>query len=615
MDANEVKNRLAEQAENVCRHLLPAGKRHGRQWRVGDLSNHEGDSLVIEVEGAKVGVWSDFASSEKGGNLLELWRAVRALDFSTAFRQACEWLGVSSEGYAKTFLRTAARPKQKYAIPAAKFVPLLQSGVVWRYLTAERGISVETLEQYGVAETQERDAYVFPSYAANGKTLEMWKSVALQRTDRGKKITYTSSGTAKTLFGKHAVSGHMGTLVITEGEIDAMSVAEIGGFAVSVPYGAKAENGQGRSSNDEWIEYDWEWLQQFTTIILCFDSDEEGRGAALDVLKRLGRERCRLVKLPEGCKDPNECLVKGLRTELGDAIENARSLDPDELRNAGEYRDAVWDRMHPPGNAPAGLQFFLPIAFRIRPGELTVWSGYNGSGKSVFLTQLAVDLAAKGERTCIGSFEMSPAHTLQIAARQASNLASIDDRDRFNGVMDWLAKSLWIFDRDGLRGWEEMLEVFTYARRRYDVRHFVVDSLAKCGIDSDNYNGQKRFVDELVNWAKREGVHVHLVAHQKKSGSEREHGDKMGVKGASEITDLAFNVATIWRNKDKEEALWAAVNSNDAAAHSQASKMIDGKLSFSKQRETGDEPWTNLFFDRNTLRFRSTPESKDVPYI
>ena len=223
MDANELKTRLAERAETVCRHLLPGGQRRGRQYFAGSLRGEHGESLVVELDGPKIGVWNDFANGEKGGgNLLELWRAIRGCDFATAYREACGWMGVSADGYARTF-----HPKPKLTRPAfkpatAEFVPLRPQGQVHGYLTRERGLSDGVLEAYRVSEADRGGGYVFPSYAADGQTLEMWKSVALDRTDRGKKITRTSSGTAKCLFGKQAVSGHLGTLVITEGEIDAL---------------------------------------------------------------------------------------------------------------------------------------------------------------------------------------------------------------------------------------------------------------------------------------------------------------------------------------------------------------------------------------------------------
>ena len=74
MNADEVKNRLAGNAENVCRLLLPNGKRKASEWHIGSVEGEEGGSMRIHLEGNKAGVWADFSSGDKGSNLLELWR-------------------------------------------------------------------------------------------------------------------------------------------------------------------------------------------------------------------------------------------------------------------------------------------------------------------------------------------------------------------------------------------------------------------------------------------------------------------------------------------------------------------------------------------------------------
>jgi AAA domain len=87
-------------------------------------------------------------------------------------------------------------------------------------------------------------------------------------------------------------------------------------------------------------------------------------------------------------------------------------------------------------------------------------------------------------------------------------------------IHDWYGSKLWVFDAIGNTKVDRIFEVFRYARRRYDVRLFVIDNLAKCGIDEDDYKSQKAFVDRLTDFAKDHDTHVILVAHMRKGQDE-----------------------------------------------------------------------------------------------
>lgn len=89
-----LRERLNNRAEDVCRHILPAGRREGNGWRCGGVDGSEGKSLEVELSGPKVGVFNDRASDDKGGNLLTLWMNVRGLSFREAVDDAAEFCGM-----------------------------------------------------------------------------------------------------------------------------------------------------------------------------------------------------------------------------------------------------------------------------------------------------------------------------------------------------------------------------------------------------------------------------------------------------------------------------------------------------------------------------------------
>jgi twinkle protein len=387
--------------------------------------------------------------------------------------------------------------------------------------------------------------------------------------------------------------------------------------SVSVPFGAKFDARDGSNPNDEWIENDYEFLECFSRIYLCFDADEPGQKAAKSLVKRLGIDRCYFVHMPEDCKDANDVLLKDKVADLNDAIESAKTMDPAELKSVAEFKELVWETFHPNSEHELGIPFmFKEVPWRIRPGELTVWTGHSGHGKSTLLNHLLVHLADVGQRSCIASFEMAAKKSINQLSRQASGLNHFEQSDRplFDDIFNWMEDRFWVVDRVGKLGWRELLEIFSYARKRYRVSQFVVDSLLRCGIPNDDYDQQKSFVDALVTFAQNNDSHVHLVAHSRKKEDERSAPGKLDVAGAGEITHLAHNVISIYRNKDKQDRIENAKMSGDTILES-VLHMSDGHMEMHKQRETGDEPRQRFWFLHGPAQFCSNPQCGPKQYV
>ena len=124
-----------------------------------------------------------------------------------------------------------------------------------------------------------------------------------------------------------------------------------------------------------------------------------------------------------------------------------------------------------------------------------------------------------------------------------------------------LHEKVWVYDHVGFGELEEVLQVALYARRRYDVRVVVIDSLMclKVASEESQYTEQKEFMNRLCAFAARHGVHVILVAHSKKldvKGNKEHHiPRKYDIAGSADISNLAWNVVIVWRNKKKENRL------------------------------------------------------------
>ena len=107
----ELKERLLHQLPAVLKYLLPNGAVRRGKFYIGDVQGNRGESMVLELNGTKAGLWHDFATGG-GGDILALWAAVKGIDAKTRFPDLMQdvrgWLGVPQREQAET-----SRPPQK----------------------------------------------------------------------------------------------------------------------------------------------------------------------------------------------------------------------------------------------------------------------------------------------------------------------------------------------------------------------------------------------------------------------------------------------------------------------------------------------------------------------
>lgn len=401
----------------------------------------------------------------------------------------------------------------------------------------------------------------------NEKSQSSWQSV---REDR---IPHDGMVYCVTVPSGAIVVRQKGIISIT-GNCDAMSFHQWGIPALSVP------NGGGTGHKHDWIETDFDELMRFDTLYLALDQDEPGRLATDEIARRLGIERCRIVEIPFPHKDANELLMAGWTAEqVRSLLDGARSKDPDELKSAAVFEDAVVNEFegHRPGRPPTGVRSpwkRIGSNLMFRPGETTLWFGYNGSGKSGITNHVAAKALSDGSRWCIASLEMPPRKTLHRLVCQLLD-TNQPSTEQVRACIRWLGDKLWLFDVAETTKADRLLAVFDYARRRYDIQHYIIDSFTKCGIDEDDFNAQKRLMDRITDKARKTDAHFHVVCHSRKGESERVRPDKLDLRGAAAITDMADNVISVWRDKEAEERGESRV---EVEVHKQRHHSWEGRL-------------------------------------
>jgi twinkle protein len=294
-------------------------------------------------------------------------------------------------------------------------------------------------------------------------------------------------------------------------------------------------------------------------------------------------------------------IIAGEKINLDDYMSEPEEAH--KIRPANDWAQGVIDALYTRSTEPdvqLGWQK-CEGRFTLRPGELTIWGGINGHGKSMLTSQVALDLCAQRQRVCIASMEMKPEKTMVRMVKQAAGDAR-PDREFIRAMHSWSDERLWLYDHTGSVKPQTMLAVVRYAVEKFGIQHFFIDNLMKCVPGDDDYNGQKDFVNSLTAIAQDTGVHIHLVAHVKKGGSEYDRPGKFDIKGSGSITDLADNLFIVWRNKRKE-----AVGSDKLKLKAAEADLALGEpdcyLSLEKQRNGDWEGAFGFWFDVPSMQY------------
>lgn len=267
------------------------------------------------------------------------------------------------------------------------------------------------------------------------------------------------------------------------------------------------------------------------------------------------------------------------------------------LKPAGEFAKQIIEQFYPDNDSVRAfpLTWKKMAKFQFNPHSLTIWTGFNGHGKSNFLNQIMLAGVSAEEKFGIASFEMPAKKTLYRAIRQAIG-AKEPDADLIFRCLTWLDKQVWIYDKTGTVRPKVVIDSFKRGIDEIGITNIIIDSLMKCGIDVDDLNGQKKLVDDLQNFAQVNPCHIHLVAHARKDRDENQVPGKMDIKGAGEISDMADNVFSVWRNKPKERKL--------AEGNMTVADDYDAIIECSKCREDGEqEKRYGLFYHAPSMQY------------
>lgn len=396
-------------------------------------------------------------------------------------------------------------------------------------------------------------------------------------------------------------------VVVTEGEIDALSVSQAQGNkwpVVSVPNGA-----QGAAKS---FRKHIEWLNKFDTVVIMFDMDEPGRAASVECAKLLPPGKAKIASL-NNAKDPNELLTAGRNTEIIDAIWGASVYRPDGIVSAVDLAD----RIHQYGTA-VGVDYpYLGLTEKtggIRKRELVTITAGSGIGKSLFCREIAYDLLInKGWKVGYIALEESPERTMLGLMGIHLNYPLHINRngvepEEFDGAFKAVSKDLYLFDSFGSCDPDNLIERLRYLAVGMECDALFLDhvSIAISGLeDIDERRALDVMMTKLRSLVEETGVAMFVVSHLKRP-SQSDRGHEQGLqtslaqlRGSHAIAQLSDMVIGLERNQQGD-------NPNETVV-----RVL-------KNRFSGDTGVANaLLYSKETGRLKEhafEPENEDVPF-
>lgn len=254
--------------------------------------------------------------------------------------------------------------------------------------------------------------------------------------------------------------------------------------------------------------------------------------------------------------------------------------------------------------------------FRLRPKELTIWAGYRGHHKS-FVTGMVAAWLAKDVRIGIASFEMPPEDTIERMIWQCAGTTdpSATYAGEWLGAMDSMIR---VYDDYGVMNTEKVMAVIHHMAHDLGCGHVFIDSLMKVGIATENYSGQKEFVNQLTIAAKRYNIHIHLVAHLRKPPKRGDYGlpNSDEIAGGSDIANLANNVVICWNDKEVMElrekrrmGLPLSIEEHEKV------KQRTHIFKLDKQRKGRDQICWMFWFDERSTQFVADSSGRQIPWL
>lgn len=451
-------------------------------------------------------------------------------------------------------------------------------------------VTDDTLRRFSVRYLRSTRSLVFPWFTPGSAGLRGLKLLGAE--DQGNGVQYVETtiprpGAYHNLFGLPLISRRDTEVVLTSRELDSLVLSQSMGLpTLALPRGTVC-------LPPPLLPY----LEQFRRIVFWLGDDLRSWEAAKLFARKLNPKRCSLVRPGNQQPRPLEALNQGLslarilRTALPawhKSIVSFRQLREEvlgELSNVEQAAGVRWSRFPDLNRLLKGH----------RKGELTVFTGPTGSGKTTFISEYALDLCTQGVNTLWGSFEISNVKLARVMLTQFAVTRLEEQLDKYEEWADRFEDlPLYFMTFHGQQSIKSVIDTMQHAVYVYDVCHVVIDNLQFMmgheQFSSDRIAAQDYIVGAFRKFATDNSCHVTLVIHPRKEDDDKEL-QTASIFGSAKASQEADNVMIL-----------------------QDRKLVTGPgkryLQVSKNRFDGDVGVFPLEFNKSSLTFSIPPKSK-----
>ena len=428
---------------------------------------------------------------------------------------------------------------------------------------ADRNISKATLDKAGIyfykhwmpATSQTEGCMVFPYY--KHKKL-------VNRKYRDKEKNFALEKNAELCLWNFDAIKDTENIIVTEGEIDALSVMEAGVYTVcSVP------NGASKNQKLEFLKSAEPLFKKAKRIFLALDKDEAGIMLEEKIVEYFGEDKMYNVRYPEGLKDMNEVLVKYGKEMVKTCLQSASHLPLKGIRSFREFIPEIED-YYENGLKKAFATGFGPLDlyFKLQPGALNVVTGIPMSGKSEFIDAIMINTITMHRwKWAVYSPENMPvAFHFQKLAEKMTQLpmfgATRMSRDDLKSSIAYANENIKL-----IMGEDEALPIKTILLKirvcieMFGIKAVIIDPYNEIDHQLNPGETEKQYISRFLsivrNFARKHGIVLFLIAHPTKL-KKREDGEypiptPYDISGASEWRDKADNCIALWRKFNGNE--------------------------------------------------------------
>ena len=372
-----------------------------------------------------------------------------------------------------------------------------------------------------------------------------------------KDFTWVNKSTA--LFGKDKFGAGGRRLIITEGEIDAMSIAQASMDKYNKVYPVVALSSAVMTKS---LLENRDWVRSFKEVVLCLDEDEAGKKAADEAIRIIGLDKVKIAKLSQ--KDPNEVLVKHGGNALMQCVFDASPYIPAGIIGKEELWDSLVNYNNVPSTPyPSCLEGVNTKLKGMRTGEITLFISGTGSGKSTILREIMLHLIeTTTDKIGVVSLEESPAETARKLAGMVLHKNPAKDEIPIEELKEGFDKvfgddRVVLLDHQGSINDNSIVDQLEYmcltGCKYLFIDHITI--LVSEGVENLTGNeAQDKVMNDLLRLVKRHSVWIGLVSHLRKApgGKQSFEEGKLpsidDIRGSGSIKQISFDIISFARN-------------------------------------------------------------------